>query len=237
MKNLIKLLSAILVFLLVLCLFLLVLMPLAKLIPMPIIAAILFMVAYNMSEWRHFVHICRFSPKSDILVLVVTFGLTVAFDLVVAIAVGLVLAAVLFIKRMSDVTYVRRWEDKLEGEGQARSVPEGTVVYEIHGPMFFADAEKFTDFTMDGDTRAVILRMSNVPSIDATVMKNLEVLATACESHGVTLILSHVNTQPMQVMKKAGFYERVGAEHFRPNIDDALAYAGKISGEDSTDKA
>ena len=219
----------------VLGLFLLVLMPVAKLIPMPIIAAILFMVAYNMSEWRHFVHICRFSPRSDILVLVVTFGLTVAFDLVVAIGVGLVLAAVLFIRRMSNVTYVRRWEDKLEGEGQVRAVPEGTVVYEIHGPMFFADAEKFTDFTPDGDTRAVILRMSNVPSIDATVMKNLEVLATACESHGVTLILSHVNTQPMQVMRKAGFYERVGAENFRPHIDDALAYAGKVCDGTSSD--
>ena len=215
----------------VLLLFLLVLMPVAKMIPMPIIAAVLFMVAYNMSEWRHFVHICRFSPKSDILVLVVTFILTVVFDLVVAIAVGLVLAAVLFIKRMSDVTYVRRWEDKLEGEGKVRTVPEGTVVYEIHGPMFFADAEKFTDFTPDGDTRAVILRMSNVPSIDATVMRNLEVLATACESHGVTLILSHVNDQPMKVMRKSGFYERVGAENFRPHIDDALAYAGKVCGE------
>ena len=215
----------------VLLLFLLVLMPVAKMIPMPIIAAVLFMVAYNMSEWRHFVHICRFSPKSDILVLVVTFILTVVFDLVVAIAVGLVLAAVLFIKRMSDVTYVRRWEDKLEGEGKVRAVPEGTVVYEIHGPMFFADAEKFTDFTPDGDTRAVILRMSNVPSIDATVMRNLEVLATACESHGVTLILSHVNDQPMKVMRKSGFYERVGAENFRPHIDDALAYAGKVCGE------
>jgi SulP family sulfate permease len=215
----------------VLLLFLLVLMPVAKMIPMPIIAAVLFMVAYNMSEWRHFVHICRFSPKSDILVLVVTFILTVVFDLVVAIAVGLVLAAVLFIKRMSDVTYVRRWEDKLEGEGKVRAVPEGTVVYEIHGPMFFADAEKFTDFTPDGDTRAVILRMSNVPSIDATVMRNLEVLATACESHGVTLILSHVNDQPMKVMRKSGFFERVGAENFRPHIDDALAYAGKVCGE------
>ncbi len=215
----------------VLLLFLLVLMPLAKMIPMPIIAAILFMVAYNMSEWRHFVHICRFSPKSDILVLVVTFVLTVVFDLVVAIAVGLVLAAVLFIKRMSDVTYVRRWEDKPEIEGQTRTVPKGTVVYEIHGPMFFADAEKFTDFTLDGDTKAVILRMSNVPSIDATVMKNLEVLATACESHGVTLILSHVNEQPMKVMKKAGFCERVGEGNFRKNIDDALDHAGKVCGD------
>ncbi len=215
----------------VLLLFLLVLMPLAKMIPMPIIAAILFMVAYNMSEWRHFVHICRFSPKSDILVLVTTFVLTVVFDLVVAIAVGLVLAAILFIKRMSDVTYVRRWEDKLEGDDKTRAIPEGTVVYEINGPMFFADAEKFTDFTLDGDTRAVVLRMSNVPSIDATVMKNLEVLHAACVSHNVTLILSHVNEQPMKVMKKAGFYQRVGEENFREHIDAALAYAGEICRE------
>ena len=215
----------------VLLLFLLVLMPLAKMIPMPIIAAILFMVAYNMSEWRHFVHICRFSPKSDILVLVTTFVLTVVFDLVVAIAVGLVLAAILFIKRMSDVTYVRRWEDKLEGDDTTRTIPEGTVVYEINGPMFFADAEKFTDFTLDGDTRAVVLRMSNVPSIDATVMKNLEVLHAACISHNVTLILSHVNEQPMKVMKKAGFYKRVGEENFREHIDAALAYAGEVCGE------
>lgn len=212
----------------VLLLFLLVLMPLARMIPMPIIASILFMVAYNMSEWRHFVHVCRFSPKSDILVLVVTFVLTVVFDLVVAIAVGLVLAAVLFIKRMSDVTYVRRWENVLEGEGRSLPVPAGTVVYEIHGPMFFADAEKFTDLLPAEEVRAVVLRMSNVPAIDATVMKNLELLATACEGRGVTLILSHVNPQPRKVMNKTGFSERLGPEAFRPSIDDALAYAATL---------
>ncbi len=210
----------------VLLLFLLVLMPLAKMIPMPIIAAILFMVAYNMSEWRHFVHICRFSPLSDIFVLVVTFVLTVMFDLVVAIAVGLVLAAILFMKRMSDVTNVRRWDGKEDStDSKAKSIPDGTVVYEINGPMFFADADKFLDFTLDEDTKVVILRMSSVPSIDATAMRNLELLHAVCHAKEVSLILSHVNEFPMTVMKKSGFYDKVGEENFAANIDDALAMA------------
>jgi SulP family sulfate permease len=211
----------------VLLLFLLVLMPLAKMIPMPIIAAILFMVAYNMSEWRHFVHIVRFSTLSDILVLVVTFVLTVVFDLVVAIAVGLVLAAVLFMKRMSDVTCVRRWSDKQENEKE-KSIPEGTVVYEINGPMFFADADKFLDFSLEENTKVVILRMSAVPSIDATAMKNMQILHAVCQSRGVRLLLSHVNENPLLVMKKAGFYETVGAENFKENIDEALLRAEEL---------
>ncbi len=209
----------------VLLLFLIVLMPLAKMIPMPIIAAILFMVAYNMSEWKHFVSICRFSPVNDILVLVVTFVLTVVFDLVVAIAVGLVLAAILFIKQMSDVTSVRRWQADPNSREQ---IPEGTVVYEISGPMFFADADKFLDFSMEDDTKAVILRMSAVPTLDATVMKNIELLRVVCEQRGVRLILSHVNKQPMQVMKKSGFSERLGEESFAANIDAALELAARV---------
>jgi SulP family sulfate permease len=214
----------------VLLLFLLVLMPFAKMIPMPIIAAILFMVAYNMSEWRHFVHICRFSAPSDILVLVVTFVLTVAFDLVVAIAVGLVLAAILFMKRMSDVTSVRRWESA-ENHANGKPIPEGTVVYEIHGPMFFADADKFLDFTLDDDTHTVIVRMSNVPSIDATAMKNLSLLHSVCRERGVRLLLSHVREMPLKIMKKSGFYEAVGEENFYATIDDALAVAASVPEE------
>ena len=106
-----------------------------------------------------------------------------------------------------------------------------TAAYRSFTKETLEDADKFLDFSLDQDTKCVIVRMSNVPSIDATVMKNLEVLATACESHGVTLILSHVNDQPMKVMRKSGFFERVGAENFRPHIDDALAYAGKVCGE------
>ncbi len=208
----------------VLALFLLVLMPVAKLIPMPIIAAILFMVAYNMSEWRHFVHICRFSQMSDILVLVLTFVLTVVFDLVVAIAVGLVLAAILFMKRMGDVTNVRRWT----AEGK-KEIPDGTVVYEINGPMFFADADKFLDFSLEEGTKAVILRMSAVPSIDATAMKNLTLLYRVCKERGVALLFSHVSDGVLAVMKKARFTEDVGAESFFATIDDALAHAAQIT--------
>lgn len=214
---------------LVLLLCLVVLMPLAKLIPMPIIAAILFMVAYNMSGWRGFVRICRYSPKSDILVLAVTFVLTVVFDLVVAIAVGLVLAAVLFIKRMSDVTYVRRWnEATYASSARTKAVPSGTVVYEINGPMFFADTDKFSDFELSEGTRVIILRMSSVPSLDVTVMNSLDRLLEECRERGIYLILSHVNAQPLAVMKKYGFFKKLGEEHFAENIDAALLLAEEL---------
>lgn len=210
----------------VLALFLVVLMPVAKLIPMPIIAAILFMVAYNMSEWRHFVRICKFSPKSDVIVLVSTFVLTVVFDLVVAIAVGLVLAALLFMKRMADVTKVRRWEKyTVNSKGHNKEIPQGVVVYEINGPMFFADADKFLEFTLFDDTQVVIVRMSKVPSIDATAMKNFEILYNACKAKGVAMVLSHVNEQPLKVITRSGLLAKLGQDNLRPDIDDALEYA------------
>lgn len=208
----------------VLLAFLLVLMPLAKMIPMPVIAAILFMVAYNMSEWRHFVHICRTAPKSDILVMVLTFALTVAFDLVVAIAVGLVLAVVLFMKRMGDVTHVRRWESR---EESGKVIPAHTVVYEIHGPMFFADSDKFREFEVHDDTKTLIVRMGNVATVDATAMKRFEELLAMCKEKEITLLLSHVNEHPMKVFKKAGFYDALGAEHFPATVEEALQMAGE----------
>ena len=212
----------------VLLLFLLVLMPVAKLIPMPIIAAILFMVAYNMSEWRHFVDICKHSPKSDIIVMVATFVLTVAFDLVVAIIAGLLLAFVLFMKRMSEVTRVRRWEPKeLVKEDGARTIPHNTIIYEFYGPMFFAGADKLFDVTPDEDTRTLILRMGNVGAIDATAMRNLEALADGLKKKGVRFILTRVRPQPLSVMKKAGFIEKLGEENMVPGINDALEIAEK----------
>lgn len=214
----------------VLLLFLLVLMPLAKLIPMPIIAAILIMVAYNMSEWRHFVHVCRFSAWTDILVLVVTFVLTVAFDLVVAIAAGLILATVLFMKRMADVASVRRWEPADE-HAHGKALPAGAVVYELNGPLFFADADKMLSITPEEGLRVLILRMSNMPLLDASALKNLSTLLYVCRSRGTVLLLSHVSPQPLSVMKKAGFLEDVGEEHVFASIDDALAYAEALSVE------
>lgn len=212
----------------VLLVFLVALMPVAKLIPMPVIAAILFMVAYNMCEWRRFVDICRHSPKSDILVMVVTFVLTVSFDLVVAIIAGLLLAFVLFMKRMSEVTRVRRWDDKDKlGDYNAKDIPPHTAIYEYYGPMFFAGADKLYEVTPDKDTRTVILRMGSVGSIDATAMRALEKLNDDLRIRGVRLILTRVRKQPLSVMKKAGFIEKIGAENIVPGIDDALKLASE----------
>ena len=208
------------------------LMPYAKLIPMPCIAAILFQVAYNMSGWRRFVKLVKSSPKSDIVVLLITFALTVIFDLVVAIEVGVLLAAVLFMKRMSEVTRVAGWKD-VDPENDPDSIdlrvlPENTLVYEINGPMFFATAGKILQITPKEGTKVLVLRMRSVSTIDATAMKNLEILFDDCKARGVQLIMSHVNEQPMKVIKKAGFYDKLGEENFAPHIDDALARAQEI---------
>ena len=208
------------------------LMPYAKLIPMPCIAAILFQVAYNMSGWRRFVKLVKSSPKSDIVVLLITFALTVIFDLVVAIEVGVLLAAVLFMKRMSEVTQVEGWKNfDPENDPDSidlRELPKDTLVYEINGPMFFATAGKILQISPKEGTKALILRMRSVSTIDATAMKNLEILSEDCNSRGVQLIMSHVNEQPMKVIRKAGFYDKLGAENFCAHIDDALARAQQI---------
>lgn len=212
-----------------LLLILVILMPYAALIPMPAIAAILFMVAYNMSGWREFLALVKTSPKSDICVLIVTFVLTVVFDLVVAIEVGMVIAAILFMKRMSDVTEVHGWkyiEDENDPEGiDLRVVPQDTIVYEISGPMFFAAADKILKITIQDTTHKLILRMRSVNAIDATAMHSLEQLLERCIKSKVQLILSHVNEQPMSVMQKAGFDQAVGIENFFAHIDEALKRA------------
>ena len=217
---------------LVLLLILVVLMPYAAWIPMPIIAAILFMVAYNMSEWRHFVHVCKTAPLSDILVLVMTFVLTVVFDLVVAIEVGMVASAILFMKRMSDVTHVRPWTKADEmnetDAGRLKNIPDSTAVFELDGPMFFATSDKFASIPVREGDRVVILRMRNVPALDASAMRSLEAIHRVCEEKEMTLILSHVNEQPFTVMKKAGFVDAVGEKNFAENIDAALEMAAEI---------
>ena len=170
----------------VLLITLLLLMPYAALIPMPCIAAILFMVAYNMSEWREFVDVIKESPKSDIMVLVATFTLTVVFDLVIAIGFGLVLASVLFMRRMADVTDVYGWkyieeedenydEDSDTGNISLRYVPKDVLVFEITGPMFFGAADKINNVIFDKTKKAIILRMRSVPAMDTTCL-----LYTSC---------------------------------------------------------
>lgn len=216
----------------VLLLILVVLMPYAGLIPMPTIAAILFMVAYNMSEWKKFVHLCKTAPKSDIIVLVLTFVLTVIFDLVVAIEVGMVLAALLFMKRMSDVTEVEGWkyiDDENDPDSiSLREVPKNTMVYEISGPLFFGAADKILSINLKDKANVLVLRMRSVTALDATAMHSLEELYTKCKKKGIRLVLSHVNEQPMRTMKKAGFDKMVGEENFCKHIDEALKRAEEL---------
>ena len=215
-----------------LLLILVVLMPYAALIPMPTIAAILFMVAYNMCDWRKFVGLCRTAPKSDIIVLVTTFVLTVVFDLVVAIEVGILLAAILFMKRMSDVTEVEGWkyvDDEDDADSLSlRVVPHNTMVYEVSGPLFFGAADKILKITLDEKMNCLVLRMRSVSAIDATAMHNLEQLYTDCKKKNIQIILSHVGEQPMHVMEKSGFLDKVGRENVCAHIDDALERAARL---------
>ena len=217
----------------VLLLILVVLMPYAAWIPMPIIASILFMVAYNMSEWRQFVNICKTAPKSDISVLILTFVLTVVFDLVVAIEVGLLVAAFLFMKRMADVTYIRPWttgdETSSNDNGRLKEIPPKTQVYEIEGPMFFATTDKVSSIPVKDGVKVVILRMRSIPALDVSAMRAIKSVYEYCNEKGITVLFSHVNEQPMSVMIKAGFYDMVGKESFTENIDDALELARKIT--------
>lgn len=219
-----------------LALILVIFMPFASLIPMPCIAAILFMVAYNMSSWRKFVNIIKTSPKSDIIVLVTTFLLTVIFDLVYAIGIGLVLASLLFMKRMADVTQVQGWR-YLEDENDPiddvdaiglKKVPANTNVFEISGPMFFAAADKFMDVVTETSQDIVIIRMRSVPALDATAYQSFLNIYKICKSNNITLILSHVNEQPMSVLNKAGFIELIGDDNICNNIDEALERAEYI---------
>jgi SulP family sulfate permease len=219
-------------------LILVVLMPYAALIPMPTIAAILFMVAYNMSEWKEFVQLIKTSPKSDILVLVATFLLTVVFDLVVAIEVGILMAAILFMKRMADVSDVQSWkyieedsndDDLSDSENiRLRRVPKHTLVYEINGPMFFGAADKFMNISLDSHVRVVILRMRSVPAMDVNALHTLNNVLKACKKRHITVVLSHVQEQPLHVMQKAGFDKKIGEENICGNIDEALERANLL---------
>ena len=216
----------------VLVLVLVVLMPYAAHIPMPTIAAILFMVAYNMCQWRPFVHLCKTAPKSDILVLVITFVLTVVFDLVVAIEVGMLIAVILFMKRMSEETSVKGWEyydpDEDPDGPELKMVPKHVRVYEITGPMFFGDADRLTGVNFKDFTRVIIIRMRGVPALDATAMHAMEQLYDRCSERNIKLVFSHVNEQPYRTMERGGFVEKVGKENFRPNIDAALEWAAQL---------
>ena len=216
----------------VLVLILIILMPYAAMIPMPAIAAILFMVAYNMCQWRTFTELVKTAPKSDIAVLILTFLLTIVFDLVIAIEIGLLVAVLLFMKRMSDVAEVHSWkyaEDEEEAEREKlRKLSPHINVYEISGPLFFGAADVIGRIAVKDHAKCLILRMRSVPALDSTALNAMTDLYKNCEKRGITLILSHVNQQPMKVMEKAGFAQKVGQENFCENIDRAIKRAEEL---------
>ena len=213
---------------------LLVLMPLAALIPMTTLAAVLLVVAANMADWESFFNLCKSAPNSDIIVLVVTFFLTVFFDLVVAIEIGVVLAALLFMKRMAETADIKAWKytdspDITPGEAEKlRDIPHSISVFEICGPMFFAAADQILNINSNHHTKVVVIRMRSVPAIDASAMRSLHELVSRAKKKNITLLFSHVNEQPMHVMEKDGFIELLGKEHFHKNIVDALDYAENL---------
>ncbi|MDF1562569.1 MAG: sulfate permease [Deltaproteobacteria bacterium] len=208
----------------------------ASLIPMPVLAGILLVVAYNMSEWRLFVRLFR-SPRSDILVLLSTFALTVLVDLIVALQVGIVLAAFLFMRRMSGLSqagFITRSLATEEDSGpnaiDRREVPPGVEVFEIYGPFFFGAASKFKSAIarVESPPRVLILRMREVHVMDATALRALEDVVKNCRRDGIHLILSGVHAQPLLVLERSRLLQDVGEEQVFDNIDAALARAREL---------
>jgi SulP family sulfate permease len=212
----------------------------AGLIPMATLAAILVIVAYHMSEWRTFVSELS-APKSDVLVLVMTFLLTVLVDLTVAIEVGMVAAAFLFMHRMAQVTNVSavtiELEDSDDSYGDAnsvmrRQVPAGVEVFEINGPFFFGAAETFKDTIgrIAGKPKVLIIRLRNVPSIDSTAMHALKDVVHRTRKEGTVVLLSDVHTQPLVAIGRSKVLDEIGEENLFGNIDDALNRARALIG-------
>ncbi|NBI31379.1 SulP family inorganic anion transporter [Enterorhabdus sp. P55] len=211
------------------------LMPYAAYIPMPTIAAILVHVAYNMSGWRNFAHVCKTASRGAVATMLITFALTVIFDLVMAIGVGMLITVVLVLKMVSEETEVKGWRyycDENSEVTHLRELPKSVRVYEINGPLFFGMTERIGDISVKEFTKYLIIRMRGVPSLDASGMNALENLHAYCSKNGVSLIISHANEQPMKTMRRAGFVDLVGEDHFRGNIDDAIAFARQLLDEE-----
>lgn len=218
----------------VLLLILLFLMPLAQYIPMACLAGVLVIVSYNMSGWRVFKGLLK-NPKSDVAVLLITFFLTVIFDLTVAIEVGLVIACVLFIKRVMETTKISVITDEIDPNNESDlevheehlMIPQGVEVYEINGPYFFGIATKFEEIMSHlGDRPKIrIIRMRKVPFIDSTGIHNLTTLCEMSQKENIHIILSGVNEKVHKVLEKSGFYELLGEENICSNINEALEVA------------
>lgn len=224
---------------------LLVMMPLAGYIPMPTLAAILILVAYNMSNVPAIISLIFKAPKTDAIIFLTTFITGVFVDLMTAIEVGVILTACLFMKRMAEVTSVSGWkyvEDAntigdltdTDIESELAKVPVHTLVYEISGPMFFAAADELLNIKANEDTRVLIIRMRSVPALDITALNTLRKIYKECEEKDIFLIFSHVLDQPYATMRKNGFVAEIGENHFVAKISDALAMADNIVKEKET---
>lgn len=224
----------------VLLLIFLFLMPLAQYIPMACLAGVLVVVSYNMSGWRTFKELLK-NPKSDVGVLFVTFFLTVIFDLTIAIEVGLLIACLMFMKRMAESTQISVITDDLDPNKESDIelheehlvIPDRVEVYEINGPYFFGIANKFEEEMIRlGDRPKVrIIRMRKVPFIDSTGIHNLTNLCHMSQKEGITIVLSGVNPRVHETLQKAGFYELLGEENICSNINEALAKAKELVSE------
>jgi SulP family sulfate permease len=220
----------------------------ARLVPMCCLASVLVVVAYNMSEWRAFRSLMR-APRSDIAVLLTTFAITVAFDLTLAVQVGVVLAAFLFMKRMADVTRIETIAtipiqggigDAASNDGEAikRPIRKGVQIYEFNGPFFFAAADKVRDVLtiVEGAAKVLILRLRYVPAIDATGLHTLEDVHKNCARAGTVLILCGVRAQPLQALRRSHQFEIIGRENITSDLDRALARADEILNQNSSQK-
>ena len=221
----------------VLLLILLFLMPLARFIPMACLAGVLVVVSYNMSGWRSFTALLK-NPKSDVIVLLITFFLTVIFDLTVAIAVGLLLACLLFIKRIMETTEITAIKEEIHVEDEAGimhdesiTIPAGVEVYEINGPYFFGVATQFEELMSEfrDKSKVRVIRMRKVPFIDSTGIHNLSNFCEMSFKNKIVVVLSGVNPQVHSALHKAGFYDLVGEKNICPNINVALSRAEEIT--------
>ena len=221
----------------VLLLILLFLGPLTKHIPMACLAGVLIIVSYNMSEWRTFKALLK-NPKSDVTVLLITFFLTIIFDLTIAIEVGLVIACILFMRRVMETTEISVIKDEIDPNDELDIavceehliIPAGVEVYEINGPYFFGIATKFEETMAQlGDRPKVrIIRMRKVPFIDSTGIHNLTSLCKMSQKEKITIVLSGVNEKVHKTLEKSGFYELLGKQNICPNINVALDRAKEI---------
>lgn len=215
----------------------LVLMPLAAYIPMSCLAGVLVIVSYNMSGWRTFMQLMK-NPKSDVIVLLITFFLTVIFDLTIAIEVGLLIACLLFMKRMAESTQIKVIADEIDPNDETDAevheehliIPKGVEVYEINGPYFFGIANKFEELmaTMEDHPKVRVIRMRRVPFIDSTGIHNLQNLCEMSHREGTHIVLSGVTPNVYSVLEHNGFCQLLGKDHICPNINVALDRAAAI---------